>query len=57
MNEHVRRLIDVLGADTSGAQQQDWSGIESELQVRLPADYKDQIKDLDVEPGWEPPDK
>ncbi|MGW1913227.1 SMI1/KNR4 family protein [Streptomyces sp. NPDC002076] len=46
MNEHVRRLISMLGADTSGAQQQDWSGIESELQVRLPTDYKEFIEQV-----------
>ncbi|MFF4041142.1 SMI1/KNR4 family protein [Streptomyces sp. NPDC001816] len=44
MNEHVRRLIEVLEADTTAAQQQDWSGIESELQVPLPDDYKEFIE-------------
>ncbi|MEV6421242.1 SMI1/KNR4 family protein [Streptomyces sp. NPDC051662] len=50
MNEHVSRLIDVLAADATAPQQQDWSGIESELQVRLPDDYKEFIER--VGGGW-----
>ncbi|MFF4576448.1 SMI1/KNR4 family protein [Streptomyces sp. NPDC001410] len=46
MNEHVRRLIEILEADTTTAQQQNWSGIESELQVTLPDDYKEFVEQV-----------
>jgi hypothetical protein len=44
VNEHARRLIEVLGTEATPPQQQDWSGIESELQARLPDDYKEFIE-------------
>ncbi|MFE7570994.1 SMI1/KNR4 family protein [Streptomyces sp. NPDC057539] len=50
MSEHVRRLTEVLETDATAPQQQDWSGIESELQVRLPDDYKEFIER--VGGGW-----
>ncbi|MFE5003836.1 SMI1/KNR4 family protein [Streptomyces sp. NPDC057684] len=46
MNEQVRQLTGLLQADTTSAQQQDWSGIESELQVQLPTDYKEFIEQV-----------
>ncbi|MFF3208053.1 SMI1/KNR4 family protein [Streptomyces sp. NPDC002962] len=37
-------MIALLNADTSAARQRDWSGVESELRVRLPGDYKEFIE-------------
>lgn len=50
MNEHARHLMEILGADSATTRQQDWSGIESELHVQLPDDYKEFIEQAGG--GW-----